>query len=47
MHRYFFYAAVLVALILSYDAVLGFRDENGDWGHMGLGTAGAAWSTWC
>jgi hypothetical protein len=39
VHRYFFYAAVLVALILSYDAVvLGFRDESGDWGHMGLGS---------
>ena len=39
VHRYFFSAAVLVALILSYDAVvLGFRDESGDWGHMGLGS---------
>jgi hypothetical protein len=39
VHRYFFYAAVLVALILSYDAVvLGFRDASGDWGHMGLGS---------
>jgi len=38
VHRYFWYAAVAVALILSYDVVLAFRDENGDWGHMGLGT---------
>ena len=38
IHRYFFYAAVLVALVLTYDAVLGFQDENGDWGHVGLGT---------
>ena len=38
IHRYFWYAAVLVALILSYDVVLAFRDEDGDWGHMGLGT---------
>jgi hypothetical protein len=38
IHRYFWYAAVVVALILSYDAVLGFRDEHGSWGHMGLGT---------
>ena len=29
---------MLVALILTYDAVLGFRDETGEWGHMGLGT---------
>ena len=40
IHRYFWYAAVLVALILTYDAVLTFRDPDGDWGHMGLGTAG-------
>ena len=38
VHRYFWYAAVAVALILSYDVVLAFRDEDGDWGHMGLGT---------
>jgi hypothetical protein len=38
IHRYFWYAAVLVALVLSYDTVLAFRDEDGDWGHMGLGT---------
>jgi hypothetical protein len=38
VHRYFFYAAVLVAVILTYDVVLAFRDEDGDWGHMGLGT---------
>ncbi|HET9500403.1 MAG TPA: hypothetical protein VFO98_09085 [Marmoricola sp.] len=37
-HRWFWYAAVLVALVLSYDTVLAFRDEDGDWGHMGLGT---------
>jgi hypothetical protein len=38
IHRWFWYAAVLVWAILTYDAVLAFRDENGDWGHMGLGT---------
>src|SRR3954449_106267 len=38
IHRYFWYAAVVVALVLSYDTVLTFRDENGDWGHMGLGS---------
>ncbi len=38
IHRYFFYAALLVALILSYDVVISFKDENGEWGHMGLGT---------
>ncbi len=38
VHRYFFYFAVLVAGVLTYDAILGFRDANGAWGHMGLGT---------
>jgi hypothetical protein len=38
VHRYFFYAAVLVACVLTFDTVLTFRDENGEWGHMGLGT---------
>nr|WP_037610895.1 hypothetical protein [Streptacidiphilus rugosus] len=38
IHRYFFYFAIVVAGILTYDAVLGFRNAQGDWGHMGLGT---------
>jgi len=38
VHRWFFYAAVLVAVVLTFDTVLAFRDETGDWGHMGLGT---------
>jgi hypothetical protein len=38
IHRYFWYAAIVVSLILSYDVVLAFRDEHEDWGHMGLGT---------
>ncbi|MEV5411598.1 hypothetical protein AB0K60_22510 [Thermopolyspora sp. NPDC052614] len=38
VHRYFFYAAIVIGLILTYDAVLAFRDENGNWGHVGLGT---------
>ena len=37
-HRWFWYAAVVVAAILTFDTVLAFRDENGDWGHAGLGT---------
>ena len=39
VHRYFWYVAVLVGLILSYDVVLAFRNEDHEWGHMGLGTA--------
>ncbi|MFI7097861.1 hypothetical protein ACIBK8_00650 [Streptomyces sp. NPDC050161] len=38
IHRYFFYAAVLVACVLTYDTVLSFRDAHHAWGHMGLGT---------
>ncbi|MFI8994609.1 hypothetical protein [Streptomyces sp. NPDC053542] len=38
VHRYFFYAALLVAGVLTYDTVLAFRDESYAWGHMGLGS---------
>src|SRR3954451_1510017 len=38
VHRYFFYAGLVFNLILTYDAVVSFRDETGAWGHMGLGT---------
>jgi len=38
IHRYFWYIAVVFAVILSYDFVISFRDHQGRWGHMGLGT---------
>ena len=38
LHRYFFYAGLLFNVILTYDAVIAFRDSTGAWGHMGLGT---------
>ncbi|HET7684431.1 MAG TPA: hypothetical protein VFK34_12260 [Marmoricola sp.] len=38
LHRWFWYAAVLVALVLSWDTILAFRNAEGEWGHMGLGT---------
>jgi hypothetical protein len=38
VHRYFWYAAMVFGVILSYDAILGFRNPDGEWGHMGLGT---------
>jgi hypothetical protein len=38
VHRWFWYAAVVVWAILAYDAVLGFRNADEEWGHMGLGT---------
>lgn len=37
-HRWFFYLGFLLSLILTYDAVLAFKDPQGNWGHMGLGT---------
>ncbi len=44
IHRYFWYAAVVVALVLSYDAILAFGPAEGESGgiHMGLGTADLA-----
>ncbi|MFI0944040.1 hypothetical protein [Streptomyces sp. NPDC021020] len=38
IHRYFFYLALPVAGILTYDVVLAFRGTDGSWGHAGLGT---------
>jgi hypothetical protein len=37
-HRYFFYFGLVFNCILTYDAILAFRDSEGHWGHMGLGT---------
>jgi len=36
LHRYFWYAAVVVGAILSYDVVLSFKEADG--GHVGLGS---------
>jgi hypothetical protein len=38
VHRYFLYAALVFNVILFYEAFMSFRDETGEWGHMGLGT---------
>jgi hypothetical protein len=37
-HRWFLYASLAFNVVLSWDALLGFRDPAGHWGHMGLGT---------
>ena len=37
-HRYFFVLAALFNIILTWDAILGFRNSAGQWGHMGFGT---------
>ncbi|HEX2177567.1 MAG TPA: hypothetical protein VHG70_16810 [Nocardioidaceae bacterium] len=38
LHRWFFFPAVLIAGVLTFDTILAFRDETGEWGHAGLGT---------
>lgn len=38
LHRYFMYLALILNVILTYDAVIAFRDHHGEWGHMGVGT---------
>ncbi|MBS2965849.1 hypothetical protein KGA66_22550 [Actinocrinis puniceicyclus] len=37
-HRYFFVLATIFNVILTWDAILGFRNPAGQWGHMGVGT---------
>jgi hypothetical protein len=38
VHRYFFWIAMAFNVILTADAVIAFRNHQGQWGHMGLGT---------
>jgi hypothetical protein len=38
IHRYFFVAGLVLNVILTYDAILAFRNSDDEWGHMGLGT---------
>ncbi len=38
IHRYFWYAAMLVSAVLTFDTVLSFRNADHEWGHMGLGS---------
>ena len=38
IHRYFFLLGLVFNAILTYDAVLAFRDSHDHWGHMGVGT---------
>jgi hypothetical protein len=37
-HRYFFYAGLVLNVILTYDAIISYRNEAGDWGHMSVGS---------
>jgi hypothetical protein len=38
VHRWFFYAGLVLNTILTYDAVIAFRNSQGQWGHMQVGT---------
>ena len=37
-HRWFFYAGLVFNVILTYDAIIAFRNEEKEWGHMSVGT---------
>ena len=37
-HRYFFYAGLVFNVLLTIDAVLAFKNPEGEWGHMSVGT---------
>ena len=37
-HRYFFYAGLVLNVILTYDAVISFKNPEGEWGHMSVGS---------
>jgi hypothetical protein len=37
-HRWFFYAGLVLNVILTYDAIISYRNEAGEWGHMSLGS---------
>jgi len=37
-HRWFFFAGLVFNIILSIDAILAFRNAQGQWGHMSVGT---------
>jgi len=38
VHRYFWYVAMLFGVMLTWDTILTFRNSEGEWGHMGLGS---------
>ena len=37
-HRYFFFAGLVFNVILTYDVLIAFRNGEGQWGHMSVGT---------
>lgn len=37
-HRYFFVAGLVFNVLLTYDAIIAFKNAEGQWGHMSVGT---------
>lgn len=37
-HRYFFYLGLFLNFVLTYDAILAFRNDEYEWGHVSVGT---------
>ena len=37
-HRWFLILSAIIAMVLTYDVILAFRNADHEWGHMGLGT---------
>ena len=37
-HRWFFFAGLIFNIILTYDAIIAFKNPEGEWGHMSVGT---------
>lgn len=37
-HRWFFYAGLVFNILLTYDAIIAFKNPEGQWGHMSVGT---------
>ncbi|MDP3891766.1 hypothetical protein [Nocardioides sp.] len=38
VHRWFWYVAMVFGVLLSIDTIRTFRNDEGEWGHMGLGS---------
>jgi hypothetical protein len=37
-HRWFFYAGLVFNVFLTYDAIISFKNVEGEWGHMSVGS---------
>jgi hypothetical protein len=44
-HRWFFYAGLIFNVILTYDAIISFKNPEGEWGHMSVGSLVLVFST--